>query len=175
MKDLLPHIQKWFLQKAEHFAVFSAADTRIEGWFKAEMLVLLNRLLRQNQVDEYEREANITCPKDGKRKQIDFRIRVQGETHLCELKALCISRAAGTHRNLHFYFRDDDLGLVKDFKKLDELPGGNKWMLAFVYPAPNSTDWDRTISSLPNALKHWRPLTRPQDFPEFVFISLWEG
>lgn len=30
-------------------------------------------------------------------------------------------QAAGTPRNLHFYFRDDHVGLIKDFKKLDEL------------------------------------------------------
>lgn len=175
IKDLLPHIQKWFLQKEEYFAVFSAADSRIEGWFKAELLVLLNRLVMQGHLDGFEREVNITSPKDSKRKQVDFQLRLQGENHLCELKAVCISQAVGTPRNLHFYFRDDDLGLMKDFKKLDELTRRNKWMLAFVYPTPNSRDWDETTLSLPSAVKHWRSVTRPQDFPEFVFISLWEG
>jgi hypothetical protein len=88
--------------------------------------VLLNRLTRQGHLDGFERETRITSPKDGRRRQIDFRLRIQGETHLCELKALCISQAAGTSRNLHFYFRDDNVGVIKDFKKLDELPDPKK-------------------------------------------------
>lgn len=46
------------------------ADSRIEGWSKAELLVLLNRLVAQGLVESFEREANIPSPKDGKRKQV---------------------------------------------------------------------------------------------------------
>ena len=45
MEVLLPHISKWFLDKQEHFTAFAQADSRIEGWFKAELLVLFNRLV----------------------------------------------------------------------------------------------------------------------------------
>lgn len=175
MNTLLPYIQDWFLRKEEYFTAFSSADSRIEGWFKAELLVVFNRLMKQGRLDEYEREANITSPKDKKRKQVDFRFRLQGEDHLCELKALCISQAAGTPRNLHFYFRDDHVGLIKDFKKLDELPSKNKWVLGFIYPSPDLSDWNKAIASLPADLKHWQLVTKPQDFPEFMFISLWKG
>ncbi len=171
----MPHLKDWFLQKEEHFVDFAKADSRVEGWFKAEMLVLLNRLKQQGQLREYEREANITSLKDRKRKQVDFRFRLAGENHLCELKALCISQAKGTPRNLNFYFRDDHVGLIKDFKKLDELTNTNKWVLAFVYPSPDIRDWDKAVASMPKSLKHWCPITKPQDFPKFVFISLWKG
>ncbi|HRJ41777.1 MAG: hypothetical protein KJZ86_18365, partial [Caldilineaceae bacterium] len=43
MEILLSHISEWFLNKREHFAAFAQADSRIEGWFKAELLVLFNR------------------------------------------------------------------------------------------------------------------------------------
>jgi hypothetical protein len=167
MNTLLPHIQDWFLQKEEHFVAFANADSRIEGWFKAEMFVLLNRLQQQGQLGEFEREANMTSPRDKMRKQVDFRFHFEGENHLCELKALCISQAAGTPRNLNFYFRD--------FKKLDELTTVNKWVLGFIYPSPNIRDWNNAITSLPMSLKHWQPITKPQDFPNYVFISLWKG
>jgi hypothetical protein len=175
MDTLLPHIRDWFLQKAEHFTVFSDADSRIEGWLKAELLVLFNRLIKEGHLSNFEREANITSPKDRKRKQVDFRFELDGEDHLCELKALCISQAAGTPRNLHFYFRDDRVGLIKDFKKLDELSNKNKWVLGFIYPSPNLAEWNKEVASLPKTLKHWQPVTKPQDFPNFVFISLWKG
>jgi len=42
MEVLLPHISRWFLDKHEHFTAFAQADSRIEGWFKAELLVLFN-------------------------------------------------------------------------------------------------------------------------------------
>jgi hypothetical protein len=175
MNNLLPHLQDWFLQKEEHFVSFANADSRIEGWFKAEMLVLLNRLQQQGQLGEFEREANITSPRDKKRKQVDFLFNFEGENHLCELKALCISQAAGTPRNLNFYFRDDNVGLIKDFKKLDELTKVNKWVLGFIYPSPDIKNWNNAVASLPKSLKHWQPITKPQDFPNFVFLSLWKG
>ena len=175
MEVLLPHISTWFLDKQEHFTAFAQADSRIEGWFKAELLVLFNRLVAEKVIESFEREANIPSPKDAKRNQVDFRLRIQGQTHLCELKALCISQAAGTPRNLHFYFRDNHVGLVKDFKKLDEIAGANKWVLAFVYPAPSSNEWSNAIASLPCTLSHWRPITKPCDFPNWVYIALWKG
>jgi hypothetical protein len=175
MKNLLPHFRDWFLQKEEYFAVFSDSDSRVEGWFKAEMLVVLNRLRKQGQLGEFEREAKIILGMDRKRKQVDFTINFEGENHLCEIKALCISQAAGTPRNLNFYFRDDNVGLIKDFKKLDELTSTNKWVLGFIYPSPEIRDWNNAIVSLPKSLRHWQPITKPQDFPKFVFISLWKG
>ncbi len=126
MEDLLQHIRKWFFQKHEHLIALASTDSRIEGWFKAELLVLLKRLVKQGHLDGFKREAKVTSPKDGKRKQVDFRICIRGKEHLCELKALCISQAAKTPRNLQFYFRDDHVGLIKDFRKLDELSDRNK-------------------------------------------------
>ena len=115
MQVLLPHISKWFLDKREHFTVFAQMDSRIEGWFKAELLVLFNRLLANEVIEKFDREANVLSPKDGRRKRVDFRLHIQGQDHACELKALCISQAAGSPRNLCFYFRDNHVGLIKDF------------------------------------------------------------
>ena len=154
---------------------FAQADSRIEDWFKAELLVLFNRLLANQVIEKFEREANVPSPKDGKRKQVDFRLQIQGQEHLCELKALCISQAAGTRRNLHFYFRDDHIGLIKDFKKSDEIASQNKWVIAFVYPAPDPNGWSNIVTSLLSTLKHWQPITSPNDFPSWVYIAFWKG
>ncbi len=176
VNTLLPYIRNWFLPKEEYFVAFANADSHIEGWFKAEMIILLNRLRQQGIVDEFQRELNVPTPNGPRqRNQIDFRICLQGQTHLCELKALCISQAAGTPRNLQFYFRDDHLGIIKDLKKLDALPNrDSKWVLGFVYPSPDPANWSRTILSLADDLNHWKCVTKPQDFPRFVFMSLWK-
>ncbi len=173
MENLLPHIEKWFLSKKEHFKVFAQADSRVESWFKAELLVLFNRLAEEGVIEKFEREAS--SPRDGKRERVDFKLYIQGQEHLCELKALCISQAAGTHRDLRFYFRDNHVGLIKDFKKLDENAHQNKWVIAFVYPAPDLKEWSKAVASLPSTLKHWRPVTSPSNFPSWVYIALWKG
>jgi hypothetical protein len=155
---LLPHISEWFLDKQERFTTFAQTDSRIEGWLKAELLVLFNRLVASRVIDKFKREAKVPSLKDGRRKQVDFRIHIQEQEHFCEPKVLCISQAAGTPRNLHFYFRDNDLGLIQDFKKLDEIGNPNKWLIAFVYPAPDPKEWNNAIASLPIPLRHWRPI-----------------
>jgi len=53
-KSFLPYIRDWFLSKREHFTSFSIADSRIEGWFKAELLVLFNKLAKEEKKGERE-------------------------------------------------------------------------------------------------------------------------
>jgi len=175
MELLLPHIRTWFDQKREHLLMFSLADCRLEGWFKGELLVLLGRLEHEGRLTAVEREANITIRGSGRRARVDFRVSLAGASHLCELKALCISQAAGTPRNLHFYFRDDHVGLIKDFRKLDQLEGSYKWLIAFVYPRPNEEEWARAVASLPTDLEHWKSITQPADATDVLFVSLWRA
>jgi len=175
MEVILSHILEWFLDKREHFTAFAQADSRLEGWFKAELIVLFNRLVANRVIENFEREVNVSSPRGGKPKRVDFRLHIQGQEHLCELKAMCISQAAGTSRNLHFYFRDNSLGLINDFKKLDEIANQNKWVVAFVYPTPDSKEWNSVVASLPSTLKNWRPITNISDFPGWIYIALWKG
>lgn len=175
MEILLPYIISWFLDKQEHFTVFADADSRVEGWFKAELIVLFDILRANAVIKNFEREANVPSSKDGKQNRVDFRLHIQAQEHLCELKALCISQAAKTPRNLHFYFRDNHVGLIKDFKKLDDIASQNKWVIAFVYPAPDPDEWSNAVASLPHTLKHWKPITSPKEFASWAYIALWKG
>ena len=175
MEVLLRDLETWFAAKREHLTAFARYDSRLEGWFKAELLVLFSRLVTSGTLEHFEREANILSSEKGRRTQVDFRLRLDGQTHLCELKALCISQAGGTPRNLHFYFRDDHVGLLKDFRKLDSLEDSNKWVLAFVYPPLEPRAWSQQVSSLPPDLRHWRPITSADHANEALFISLWRA
>jgi hypothetical protein len=175
MEVIFPLISEWFQAKQEHFTAFAQADSRIEGWFKAELLVLFKQLVAEKAIERFTREAVIPSPKHAKCNRVDFRLLIHGQTHLCELKALCISQAAGTHRDLNFYFRDNRVGLIKDFKKLDEITSQNKWVMAFVYPAPDLKAWSDAVASLPSTLRHWKPVTSYGDFPNWVYIALWKG
>ena len=173
MEAVLKSIRDYFLDKEKYFIVFAKVDTRIEGWFKAELILFLNELQEKGCIENFKREAK-NQSRAG-RKKIDFHLWLNGERHLCELKALCISQNAGTPSNLNFYFKDDTVGIINDFKKLDSLPDEkNKWVVGFVYPKPTLQQWDYTIASIPKDLRHWQCITKPQDFPDFLFISVWK-
>lgn len=172
MEDVFQKIHEWFLTKKEQFIEFANADTRIEGWFKAELIVLFNKLVREGVIEQFEREPNFST--SSARKQVDFTILTNGKLNLCEIKAICISQAAGTPRNLHFYFREDHVGLIKDFRKLDALPYKHKFVIGFIYPKPENSQWEKEISSLPKDLNHWKCISDPSESPDFLFISVWK-
>lgn len=173
MEAVLEFIKDWFLAKRDYFVAFARSDSRLEGWFKAELLLLFPKLMQHRLLENFNREYNVNTPHG--RKQIDFRLLIKGEINYCEIKALCISQAAGTPRNLAFYFKDDHLGLIKDFKKLDAILDSNKWVLGFIYPNPGKSQWSAAVELLPNNLKHWHCLTNPENYPEYLFISVWRS
>jgi hypothetical protein len=170
MESIICHIREWFLLRKEYFETFIQNDTRVESWFKAELLVLLTRLMKEKTIDTFEREPSFHDV-IGKRSQIDFSITIKGITHHLELKALCISQSKGTPRNLSFYFRDDNVGLKKDFKKFDKLGIKNKWLIAFVYPKPDRPSW----SKVTDTLGRWKCLTELEDYPNYLFIALFRA
>jgi hypothetical protein len=64
-------------------------------------------------MERFEREVN--SPYTPREEISDrFQVWLGADEHLCELKAPCISQAAGAPRNLQFYFRDDHVGLIKE-------------------------------------------------------------
>lgn len=173
MEGFILHIKKWFTKKQEYFESFARNDTRVESWFKAEMLVLFEQCKSIGLIEGFKRELNIST-ENGRRKMVDFKVTSGGKDNLCELKAICISKK-DTSRNLKFYFRNDDVGLIKDFKKLEVLKGYNKWVFAFIYPKPQKPDWEYVIKSLSETNPMWHCVTNFDDFPDYVFIAIWKS
>jgi hypothetical protein len=179
MDRIIAHINDWFQSKKTHFTIFAEHDSRLEGWFKAELLVLLEDLKKQGIVTGFKREVK-TYLQSKARRQVDFSLTfeeistndVADVRQWCELKALCISRK-NTNRGISFYFRDDKLGLPGDFRKLNELPQRHKWVIAFIYPPPSQEEWDAVKKIIPEDLKEWRCLTNPVE-NEAVFVSVWK-
>lgn len=167
----MPRIKEWFRDKKEYFEYFARNDTRLEGWFKGELLVLFEQLKSEDIIDDFERETNVQT--NERRIQIDFTVKIEGEEHLCELKAACISQAKGTPRNVKFYFRDDHVGLVKDFRKLDQVDRERKCVLGFFYPKPLESEWQEAVATLPQDVEHWGCVTKLDQFPSYLFIALW--
>ena len=119
-----------------------------------------------------EHNVGLGC---GKRCLIDFRLQLSDGGHLIEIKACCISQAARTPRNLHFYFRNDKLGIQNDLRKLQTLDcPEKKWILLFVYPRPKDFEWTNAVNSLSYEFNRWKCVSNPEKFPEFAYLSLWE-
>lgn len=173
LKNILPEIDHWFLAKSAEMETFARNDTRLEGWFKGEMLVLLDQLKRKRTISDYEQEFNFYHGK--KRYQVDFKIKMESEKHLVELKAPCISQARGTPRNLNFYFREDNIGLLKDFRKLNLTDNPNRWLVAFIYPKPAKHAWQVAMTKIPRDFSNWQCVTKLDQYPDYLFISLWKG
>jgi len=167
MENVINDITEWFLSKTEYFEAFARNDSRVESWFKAELLVLFEKLIKQGKIDSFEREPKLDT---NGRKQVDFSVSVGGEQHYCELKALCISRSKGTPRGLFFYL-DKNVGVVKDFRKLDQLELNNKWILAFIYPRPSKEDWLRFCESIRRTFRSWELITSLEAYPSQIFIA----
>jgi len=173
MESVIKYINEWFLPKSEHFEAFAKNDTRVESWFKAELLVLFEKLARQKVIDSFEREPKLDI---NGRKQVDFSINIKGEQHYLELKAVCISRSKGTPRNLFFYLRDDNVGMIKDFGKLDKIKGlKNKWILAFIYPRPTEENWLKACKIIHKNFSHWECITRLETYPQRLFIAIFRA
>lgn len=171
MEQLIPYVNEWFLSRREHLRAFADYDTRVEGWFKGEFIVLLGRLREQDIIQDFSREVSVSTPSG--RKQIDFVITCGGKRHLCEIKALCTSQAAGTPRNLTFYFRDDHVGLFRDFRKLDDIPTQNKCVIGFIYPRPSASQLGSVTSGFPNDLRHWRCGIPEDRVDDHLLVTLW--
>jgi hypothetical protein len=90
------------------------------------------------------------------------------------MQCLCISQSLNTPRNLGFYFRKDDVGLLEDFRKLSELstPEG-KWVMGFIYPKPDMHQWETTLASVSSDMARWTCVTKLDDYPDYLFIPLW--
>jgi ribosomal protein S8 len=166
MIDILPYIDFWFLNKKCAIEYFSKYDSRVEGWFKGELIQLFEHLVLLRKIDGFRVEESM-C-----KKNIDFCVDVDNIQNFIELKACSISTSS-TKRNLKFYFRNNDKGLIKDFKKLDSMTIDNKWVLAFVYPKPNTQEWEsvKTLTKIDHP--HWQCISRLNNYPEYLFISLW--
>lgn len=168
MERILPRIREHFLAKSEELNAFARQGTRVEGWFKGEMIVLLDRLKTQRLVDDFDREPCLYPP--NRKLQVDFRVTLAGALQLVQIRSLCITRP----RKLRSYFREDSDGLPKDMWQLSEFGAPeSKWVFTFIFPRPDVAEWQAATAGLPADLGRWTCVTQPSDYPDHLFLSLW--
>ena len=148
MREILNEICEYFKYKEKNFVVFTENDVRIEGWFKGELLMLFKEMKDNNRIKNFDREVSRFS--DGKRFQVDFSITTNDDVErFIEIKSLSIGQKKKTPRNLSFYFRDDNLGVINDLKKFKQLKNcQEKYIMLFVYPNPKIDKWQKMIKKL---------------------------
>jgi hypothetical protein len=176
MKEIRKELEIYFSKKSIYFNIFSKVDSRIEGWFKGELLFLLENLIKTRKIKSYNRELNLLNFND-KRKNIDFEILLNsGKSILLELKSLTISKNAGTPRNLNFYFKEDPLGILNDFIKLDLIKyNGDKYVIGFIYPKPKLENWMDMQKVIIEKGFNWKCISNIKEFPDSHFIPVWKS
>ena len=137
MEEIMEYIKNHFYGKKDYFKVFIDNDSRVEGWFKGELIYIFTKLEKTNIIDKFICEKKVEVSDQKKRKQIDFYIKKGNDKILLEIKSLSISERK-TKRNLNFYFRNDNIGILNDVNKLESIGQyKSKWILAFIYSLPN--------------------------------------
>ncbi|OXB20231.1 hypothetical protein B0A80_19230 [Flavobacterium tructae] len=171
MSDIINH----FESKSNYFELFAKVDSRVEGWFKAEMIFILEELCSKEKIIDYKREFLIKKA-DGKGHNIDFEVTLKSKKKiLLELKALVISQSAKTPRNLNFYFGNNHVGLFKDFRKLDSIDfKGEKYVIGFIYPKPEEIIWNKALAKILFDIIGWKCMTKLKDYKNSYFISVWQ-
>ena len=178
MESIIADLRSWFLRREAALRIFAEHDSRVEGWFKGEMLLSMDWLRREHRIESFEREFTLGDKGWGKKNQrkVDFRVQIQGKHYLCELKAVCTSQAYGTGRDIDFYFRPHSkVGLWKDFRKLESLPREESpWIVSFIYPAPTRERWNQTLLKWQESIGEWKCVTSLQDYPDWLFVACWK-
>jgi hypothetical protein len=175
MLGLIAHIKTHLDGKQKYHKLFAESDSRVEGWYKGEMIFLLQQLKDKGAIVDFHREHKIAGEGEA-RYSVDFMIELTGnKSILVELKAVCISQAAGTPRSLNFYFGKTHVGLVKDFKKLDQIKGfKEKYVIGFVYPKPDEQVWNKGLKKLNSSYDGWSCISNFNEASKECFVSVWQ-
>ena len=137
-QQLFSFIDQHFLAKLEYCRLFAEAERQVEGWFKGELIYLLNSLKL-----DWEPEASISS--FGKKK-IDFRITLDDGLFYLEIKALYHGLQRGQMVDIGIYFYKDDVGIWGDVQKLTSLREGRGFCVLFIYPRPEIERWHKTLT-----------------------------
>ena len=177
MINLIVSIKEHFDKKQKYHKLFAESDSRVEGWYKGEMLFLLTELKREGKIVDFHREHKIKRRDVNSNYMIDFKIDItSSKSVLVELKAICISQADGTPRNLNFYLGKDHVGLVKDFKKLDKIDcPEEKYVVGFIYHIPSQKEWEAGLEKLNNSYMGWSCISNLSEAGKDYFVSVWEN
>jgi hypothetical protein len=169
MERLIPHLRTHFDALQDRLLCFTKHGVQTEGWFKGELLVLLETLVQKKVVESFDREVRQTGA------LIDLLV-VSDRRHWVELKHWLIGTQKGTAYGPSFYFRDSSsVGIVRDARKLLSCPAEDQhWLLILAAANPGVELWRKGIQGFNEKFYPIRLETRtdPAEFPSSDFLGL---
>jgi hypothetical protein len=179
MIDLIPRLRSHFDPMQSRFKCFLNEGVQLEGWFKGEMLFVLDQIKSERGKANFDFDREVKFEKSGAKKRIDIKITICGLTHWVELKYWLIGEQKGKNGPVQygpsFYFTDKYVGIDKEIKALQQIPEDEVgWILILAVDCPVPDKWKEAVekSNYGNILK---PGSSPSEFRESgYFLGLLE-
>ncbi|MEO6196714.1 MAG: hypothetical protein ABIP58_01255 [Dehalococcoidia bacterium] len=111
-----------------------------EGWFKVEMIALLDSLTKDGTIDDWRSDYPIT---EDKKQRCDFRLVINGKPLWLEVKTLI--DPARQAEDVGFMGRG--AGFADDLVKLMRAPDPDREVLLFVLPRPAPDQWKDLLAT----------------------------
>jgi hypothetical protein len=142
---IYPAIDRHFLapEALKRAALLGRAGPDAGGWFRAELAYVLDSLLKADGIRGWR--ANVPISEDN-RQRVDFRIETPGSPLWLEVKAIADPARAGPLADTAMFARGSTF--TDDIVKLLRVPDGDRAVLLFVYPRPDTSQWSELMSSL---------------------------
>jgi hypothetical protein len=136
-----------------------------EGWYKGEMMVLLESLAKEGGIESWRADVPIT---EDKRQRCDFRIVAGGEPLWLEVKTLVQPAQAGTE----FGGLGKGGAFADDLVKLMRVRDGDRGVLLFIVPRPEPGQWAELLASYSRRIAPlgFEELTSVADYPEALYV-----
>jgi len=136
-----------------------------EGWFKVEMIALLDSLAKDGTIDDWRSDYPIT--EEGKQR-CDFRIVIVGKPLWLEAKTLIDPARQAADMG----FIGKSAGFADDLVKLMRVPDPDRAVLLFVLPRPSPAQWSDLLATYARRIA---PLafdeqSRIEDYPDALYV-----
>lgn len=165
--ELFAEIDRHFLapeslRRAELFARHGRASA--EGWFKGELMLLLETLVGDRHIDGWRADVPIS---EDNRQRCDFRIVTGGKALWLEVKTLV---QPGQVADSGVMARGG--GFADDLVKLMRVPDGDKGLLLFVAPRPEPAQWVELLASYARRIAPlgFRELSEIGSYPSALYV-----
>lgn len=169
MINIFPEIKNHFDALQDRLCVFGRHGVQVEGWFKGELLQLLDSMAQRSKICKVNREVRID---PNKRAKVDLAFTTSNNTeNWVELKHWTGSQK-GRIYDPKAYFGDKVIGIFSDVGKL-KIAGGQKWVLVLLTPNTSDLKWSDGVDTFNKKFSQLiRPYSTPSQFSKNYFLGL---
>jgi hypothetical protein len=135
-----------------------------EGWFKAELMLLLESMAKDGRIDGWRADVPIT---EDNRQRCDFRIVASGQPLWLEVKTLV---QPGQVADTGVMTRGG--GFADDLVKLMRVREGEKGVLLFIVPRPEPSQWADLLTTYSRRIAPlgFKELSDTSAYPEALYV-----